>query len=262
MDGSGRGTDTGAEDAHGLRSERFRQFKNGGWRDLEDVVALEKPLRLHWPGQPTRRLLAYPDGDHAWRLLALGHALLDICAPGERPVLLGQEGEDFHLAPEAMEPERQAGQAKEAVFAPMSAEELLRRMGEFIHAAGRWEHTGCFHRMALFSPREGRFLVQVEDIGRHNCLDRLAGFCLEQGLAPRGLALFASARATGSLVAKAVRAGFALLISRSAVTTDGLLQAREGDLTLLGFAREIRFTVFIDPKGLVRDPGQGEEARA
>lgn len=235
--------------AQGLRSSHFRQFKQGTWRDLEDLLAPEEVLRIHWPGQQPKELLAFPDGENAWRRLALGHALLDICPPGQRPVLRSVQDADFHL-----EPEDAPVASGAAAFAPLEAGVLLERMGEFIQAEGKWEHTGCFHRMALFDPIAGAFVAQVEDIGRHNCLDRLAGFCLEQDISPQGLALFASARATGSLVSKAVRAGFALLVSRSAVTTAGMRRAEQGGLTLVGFAREIRFTVFADPRGLVLDP--------
>jgi len=247
------GTHSAKEIPAGLQQRTLRQFKHGAWRDLDDVVAPEEVLRIHWPQRPCRELLAFPGGATAWRRLALGHALLDICEPGQRPVLREQRGSDFFLEPEPAD-----AAAQPAAFAALPAGELLERMGLFIEAEGKWEHTGCFHRMALYDPAAGAFVAQVEDIGRHNCLDRLAGHCLEEGLAPGSLALFASARATGSLVAKAVRAGFALLISRSAVTTAGVERARQGGLTLLGFARDIRFTVFADPGRLVQDPGSEE----
>lgn len=250
--------DRDADGIPGLRSRYVRQFKHGLWRDLEDVIAPEEVLRLHWPECPPKELLAYPDGGSAWLRLALGHALLEFCKPGELPALLQHEGANYHLAP-VQTPEGQTEDSPARGFPPLSGQELLQRMGEFIQAAGKWEHTGCFHRMALYAPLEGRFVAQVEDIGRHNCVDRLAGYCLERNLAPGNLALFASARATGSLAVKAVRAGFALMISRSAVTTAGLQRAEEGGLTLLGFAREIRFTVFADPKGLVLDTGEHHE---
>ncbi len=233
--------------ANGLHSTVFRQFKNGAWRDFEDVVTPEERIVLHWPGRAPKVLLAFPeDREH----LALGHAMLEFCEPEQHPRLVGREGRDFFLEPIPAQPmQGQAG------FPPLHPETVLERMGEFIEAGGRWDETGCFHRAALFDPAGRAFIRQVEDIGRHNCLDRAVGHCLERGLSTRGLAVFVSARATGSLVAKAVAAGFPLLVSRSAVTMAGLETARDAGMSLLGFARQIRFTVFTDQAGLILDPG-------
>jgi FdhD protein len=125
-----------------------------------------------------------------------------------------------------------------------------------VAGAGNWEATGCFHRAGILDPGAGRFLKVVEDIGRHNCMDRLAGWMLAAGAAPSGLALFASCRFTASLLAKVVRAGFGLAVSRSALTTAALDLARSQGLALAGFAREGRFTVFHDPAGVIADPGR------
>ena len=139
---------------------------------------------------------------------------------------------------------------------------LLQAMGDFMGLPGRWEETGCFHRAAFSLPDGDGFLHCVEDIGRHNCIDRLAGWalCQERSLA-EGL-LFISARATASLVLKAFKAGFTVVVSRSAVTTAGVELARKAGLTLLGFARNERFTVFTDPAGVFSDalPPSGKEA--
>lgn len=240
----------------GLYSKRLRQFTQGSWRDIDDIIAPEMRVRVHWSGNAPKELLAFPDSEAGLRRLALGHALLDISEPGVVPELVRRDDSDdgrvmdFHLEPEwtPRDPTRSKG------FEALGAETILQRMKEFIAAAGRWEDTGCFHRMALYAPEKGEFVAWVEDIGRHNCLDRLAGWCVEHYAAPADMVLFASARATGSLVAKALRAGFAMLVSRSAVTTAGVELAQEGGMSLLGFARDIRFTVFADPKGLVYDP--------
>ncbi len=232
---------------NGLHSTTFRQFKDGAWRDFEDVVTPEERIILHWPGRTPRVLLAFPE--HLEQL-ALGHAMLEFCEPGQHPRLAKIQGREFFLEPVSARP--LPGQVG---FPPLHPETVLERMGEFIEAGGRWEDTGCFHRAALFDPAARVFIRQLEDIGRHNCLDRAVGHCLEHKLTTSGLALFVSARATGSLVAKAVAAGFPLLVSRSAVTVAGLKIARDAGMSLLGFARQVRFTVFTDQAGLILDPG-------
>ena len=233
----------------GLRSRTFRQFKDGVWHDFEDVVTVEERVLLHWPGRAPVNLLAFPEHLEA---LVLGHALLDCCEPGQVPCLVKAGEREFFLEPVA---DTRPGNVKD--IEPLAPELVLEQMGAFIEAGGRWDDTGCFHRAALFDPVQNAFIHHVEDIGRHNCLDRVAGHCLAKGISLGSLVLFVSARATGSLVAKAVRAGFPMMVSRSAVTIAGLEAAEAASLTLVGFARRIRFTVFTDSSGLVIDHGKG-----
>jgi FdhD protein len=233
----------------GLERGTYRQFKDGAWRNLEDVVSPEIPVLLHWPGAPPKRLWAFP---HETATLALGHMLLDVCRPGQVPELVERAGEhEYRLAPAQAPPERSPA----APFPPLEPQDLLRHMAAFIEAGGRWDMTGCFHRAGVLDPAAGVFLHQVEDIGRHNCIDRVAGWCLAQGLDPAGLALFVSARVTASLAGKIARAGFPFVMSRSAVTTAGIAAAQDAGMTLLGFSRVVRFTVFHDPEGRVLDNG-------
>ena len=58
----------------GLYAKRLRQFKEGAWRDFEDIIAPEVPVRLLWPGVEPKTLLAFPDSEAGLRRLALGHA--------------------------------------------------------------------------------------------------------------------------------------------------------------------------------------------
>lgn len=231
----------------GLRTLDCRQFKNGAWRDFADTVTPETPLSLLWPGREPVRLWAFAENlEH----LALGHALLDLCAPDQRPRLVERRGLDFVLEPD---PDAEApAPAPRAALGPRA---VLGAMGGFIEAGGRWDATGCFHRAAAYDPVAERFLRHVEDIGRHNCVDRLAGWALAEGEPLRGRFLFISARATASLVLKAARAGFSAMVSRSAVTTAGIDAAAGAGLSLAGFARTARFTVFTDSGALFDGAG-------
>ncbi|MEW5771911.1 MAG: formate dehydrogenase accessory sulfurtransferase FdhD [Thermodesulfobacteriota bacterium] len=239
-------------DTPGLRQVACRQFKGGVWRDLTDVVTPEVRLTLVLDGVE-KRLWAHPaDLEN----LALGHALLDLCPSGRIPVLDRREGDRFILRTTAGDAPGAGRASGPLPGGPLAAPEILARMEEFVAGAGNWEATGCFHRAGILDPGAGRFLRVVEDIGRHNCMDRLAGWMLAAGEDPRRLALFASCRFTASLLGKVARAGFGVAVSRSALTTAALDQARDLGLTLAGFAREGRFTVFHDPVGRIADPGR------
>lgn len=241
----------------GLRTTQCRQFKLGVFRAFSDVIAPEIALELHWPGRSPRKLLAFPENIQD---LVVGHALLECCEPGQSARLdrvdrveSSQTGgavtDRYFLTPQPAPVPTAFAPATPTRIAP---KRILDAMAAFIAATGRWDHTGCFHRAAfhnlaaLANEDTIAFDYCVEDIGRHNCIDRLTGYCCAQGLDPAALALFVSARVTGSLADKIVRAGFRCVVSRSAVTTAGVSIADAAGLTLVGFARADRFTVFTD----------------
>lgn len=242
-----------------LAEGTFRQFKAGKWREIEDVITPERFLSLVWPGRTPVRLSAWGtvEDELGDTRLALGHAFTEFCGPGERPALVERCPGEIRL-------ELRQGQHRppleEPPYAPVAPLRLLERMERFSVEEGRFQATGCFHRAAVYDPTMDLVLHQVEDIGRHNCLDRICGYLLEQGLDPRKLICMVSARATSTLVRKVTRAGFSLLITRSAVTTAALAQCKDAGVSLVGFARDGRFTVFHDSRGLVLDPANAPNA--
>lgn len=221
-----------------------RQFKDGAWRDFEDEAAPEIPVTLHVEGMGTKQLWAFPDGLGE---LALGHALLDL-SPDASLIPSIEE-----LGPREFRVRFVAGAlpAPSPWPGPLGPEEILRGAALFMDMAGRWDATGCFHRAAVYDPASKGFIHHVEDIGRHNCLDRVAGWALSRGLPLGGKVLFVTARATATLAGKAARSGYFAMISRSAVTTAGVEVAREAGMTLAGFSRENRFSVFTDQHGRI-----------
>lgn len=220
-----------------------RQFKDGAWRTFQDDAAPEIPVMLELPGGARKKLWAFPDG---LAELALGQALLDLRPEGMIPQVeeLGSQSFRVRFNPGELAPAAPwAG--------PLDSGDILTGAARFMEIDGRWDATGCFHRAAVYDPALRAFIHHVEDIGRHNCLDRLAGWALARGKGLGGLVLFVSARATASLVGKAVRSGYAMMVSRSAVTTAGVEAAREAGMTLVGFSRENRFSIFTDTHGRI-----------
>lgn len=222
-----------------------RRHEDGQWHDFEDTIAREVQIRVKWPGREPLSLWAHPTNLEE---LARGHALVELCTYGVAPRIESATELEFALAPQPSTP------LPDAPAPQMQATDIHERMEGFIKAGGKWEATGCFHRMGVYCPRRNDFIDMVEDIGRHNCIDRIAARMLARQENPSGLVLFISARATASLVDKITRAGFCVAISRAAVTTAGLDMAVGRSLTLAGFARPGRFTVFNNPDGLILDP--------
>jgi FdhD protein len=229
------------------RNVPCRRYRHQRVRDITDEVAREIAITVRLDGGGPKRLYASPRDLES---LALGHAALEMASPGTVPEISRIDGYEYDLVsrPVAAVP------WDASLPRPLAAGDVLDRMRQFIAAPGLWDDTGCFHRAALFDPESGAFVARAEDIGRHNCLDRLAGQGVRQGLRLSALLLFLSCRVTASMMDKAVRAGLHLIVSRSAVTDAAIEAARQSGVTLVGFARdaEDRLTIFCDGPGRVR----------
>ncbi|MFW5487621.1 MAG: formate dehydrogenase accessory sulfurtransferase FdhD [Desulfovibrio sp.] len=228
------------------RSVPCRMFRDGVWRDFHDVVSLEQRVCIEGPDGRKADLWAYPVG---LEQLVLGHAYVEWGSAGGHPSIVSS-GESVHNGRTsrnytiAFEPRALSVSVTDNLL--MDGPGVLQAASDFIREQGLWDGTGCFHRASVYHPASGRFLKRAEDIARHNCLDRLAGWALCEDKNPANLVLFVSARVTASLCSKALKCGFRFIVSRSAITSTALDLAIANDLTLLGFCREHekRFTVF------------------
>jgi FdhD protein len=119
-----------------------------------------------------------------------------------------------------------------------------------------FDRTGGLHAAAIFTP-DGEPLVVREDVGRHNAVDKVVGWAGRQGHLPlAGHVLVVSGRASFELVQKAVMAGLPALVAVSAPSSLAVDLALESGLTLVGFARPPRMTVYAGAHRLGLDTGQ------
>lgn len=109
--------------------------------------------------------------------------------------------------------------------------ELFRQLFNTVDA--RHEHGGM-HAAAATDGQ--RIVVQMEDVGRHNTIDKITGALLLQGAVPGHFGLLTSARVSGEIADKAARAGFAWLASRSIPTTLAVAFAKAAQMPIIGRA--------------------------
>ena len=99
--------------------------------------------------------------------------------------------------------------------------------------------AGAIHGCVLCEA--ARPLVYMEDVGRHNAVDKIAGYMFQNGISPAGKIFYTTGRLTSEMVIKTVQMQIPILISRSGFTAWGVDLARQAGLTLIGRARGKRF---------------------
>ena len=99
--------------------------------------------------------------------------------------------------------------------------------------------AGAIHGCVLC--QRDRPLVYMEDVGRHNAVDKIAGYMFLNGMSAEDKIFYTTGRLTSEMVIKTVQMGIPILVSRSGFTAWGVELAREAGLTLIGRARGKRF---------------------
>jgi FdhD protein len=111
--------------------------------------------------------------------------------------------------------------------------------------------AGAIHGCVL--AREDQPLVYMEDVGRHNAVDKIAGWMFQEKVSPADKIFYTTGRLTSEMVIKTVRMGIPILISRSGFTAWGVELARKANLTLIGRARGKRFIALAGENRIVFD---------
>ena len=115
---------------------------------------------------------------------------------------------------------------------------------QFIHKT-----TGGTHAAALFAS-DATLVTTAEDLGRHNALDKVIGKCLLRAYPTAGCCAVLSSRVSLELVVKAARAGIEIVAAVSAPSSLAIEAAEQLGITLCGFVRNGRATIFSHPQRL------------
>jgi FdhD protein len=128
---------------------------------------------------------------------------------------------------------------------------VLRAVGQEMHGRQQlFSRTGGTHAAGIFTA-DGTLLAVAEDLGRHNALDKVIGRCLVRRLPLAGCGAMLSGRISLELVAKALRAGLEVMAAVSAPSSLAIDAADRCNITLCGFVRGERATVYTHPRRIV-----------
>lgn len=136
-----------------------------------------------------------------------------------------------------------ASSAPRAVEPMLTAGEVTSRIGFLEGNSSLFHRTGGVHS-AVMVDGEGQLVAWFEDIGRHNALDKLAGWCVMNGVDASDKVLLFSGRVPREIIARAIRIGFPVVISPGAPTNLSISLACEHGVTLIGFAKNGKFNVY------------------
>lgn len=231
-------------------------------RPLETKVPVERPLTLFLNGQEIVTMMTigdYPD------YLALGYLInqrmllpedevtaIDFDAEIETIVVRTARQTDYE---ERLRKKTQtSGCAQGTVFGNMmdavesvSLDPEARLNTSWIYSLSKqinltpslYLEAGAIHGCVLCE--DDRPLIYMEDVGRHNAIDKIAGYMRVHGLTARGKSMYTTGRLTSEMVIKTAQMGIPILISRSGFTAWGVQLARQIGMTLIGRAKGKRF---------------------
>lgn len=251
-------------------------------RARQEHLAVEAPCEIRLGGRSYVLLMATPaDLEH----LALGFCISEgiVAAPQEvLGVNLGQDElpgvgpvfwADVSLAPGVARQARARRAAPAATSCGLCGLESFRDLGGGISSvqssltvemaaiqalfeameAGQniYRRTGAAHAVAL-GTSQGELLCLAEDVGRHNAMDKSLGMALGQGRDLSQCVCVVSGRISLEMAFKAARAGVPVVCSVSAATSLGRQICAQAGVTLIGFVRQGRATVYCHPHRLLR----------
>jgi len=251
-------------------------------RKIETAVVMERPLTLFLNGREIVTMMTI--GDHP-DYLAVGYLLnQNMLLPGDR--ITGIEYDDpdepeFVVVRTDRETDFEdklrkktltSGCAQGTVFGDLmgkfdeiSLDPAAILKTSWLYALTRKINTapslyltaGAIHGCVLCE--EDRPLLYMEDVGRHNAIDKIAGYMHLNAISPAGKIFYTTGRLTSEMVIKTVQMRIPILISRSGFTAWGVDLAQQAGLTLIGRAKGRRFIALAGAERIVFD-SDGREA--
>ena len=110
--------------------------------------------------------------------------------------------------------------------------------------------TGCIHSAAITDGEH--ILVCAEDIGRHNAVDKVVGYCVLESISLDDKVILVSGRLSSEMATKCARWDIPIVVSRAAPTARAIDIAEKQGITMVGFMRGTRMNIYTHPERITR----------
>lgn len=127
--------------------------------------------------------------------------------------------------------------------------DCFRLMWEMQNEAYTFQQTGGVHNAALCD--EKGIVMSRMDIGRHNALDKIYGYCLQHDIAMHDKVIVFSGRISSEILLKVAKIGCAIVLSKSAPTELALNLAEQLGITTVGFIRKNSLNIYTHPERII-----------
>ncbi len=247
---------------NGYAKRRVLRLKDGGCLEFNDSVAMEKRLRVHVNGKEALSLYCSPvmirelvvgffmtegiiNGNWCAERMTIQYGseiIVDIPAEGE-PSLEGGAITSGCAGGITFERSRQDGPIDDDIC--IERERLRELFVNFQRRSELYNLTGCIHNAAI---SDGRNIVALaEDIGRHNAVDKVIGYCILEEIPFKNKIMLVSGRLSSEMASKCARWKIPILVSRTAPTLLAIEIAEMAGMTMIGFMRGNRFNIYTHP---------------
>ena len=248
------------------RRVQFVRFEDGRADPSEGGVVREALIRLHVNGRELARLMCTPEqlDDLALGFLRseglireLADVRLVVVCPSRTCVEVWLKDANLELPGR---PVLTSGCGGGITFADLEAAGAPVRSGLCVRAGEiGWLMTELLagqegrgiHRSGLADAE--RLLAVAEDVGRHNTLDKIWGYCLKEGIKTQDRILLTTGRISSEMMGKAARMGVPFVVSRTSPTSLSVALAEAWNITLVGYARRTSMNVYTGQERVLRD---------
>lgn len=131
----------------------------------------------------------------------------------------------------------------------VTASQAIALMRDLHYGARLYRQSRGVHTSALSDGKQ--LLIQTEDVGRHNTLDKLRGFALLHNITTTDRLLLTSGRISSEMISKARSMNVPIVVSRTSPTATSVQLAWRWNMTLIGYARAPQLRVYTTPERIV-----------
>ena len=242
--------------------------------EIETSVVTERPLTLFLNGQEIVTMMTI--GDHP-DLLAVGYLFNQNMLRADDVITAIEHDDDLDVVVVRTEREtdyeeklkkkvQTSGCAQGTIFGDLMEqfEDVKLNADARVHTSWLYElqkkintapslylKAGAIHGCVLCT--QDKPLIYVEDVGRHNAVDKIAGYMLLNNIPADDKSFYTTGRLTSEIVIKTVKMGIPVLLSRSGFTAWGVELAKQAGLTLIGRMRGKRFVVLAGEERVIYD---------